>query len=290
MLNFWNQHYLFLVVGLGVSLLSMAAAMIGSSLVFQKQSQLGDAIGHAAYPGIIAAFMVTQSRNPFTLLLGAVASGILVLILIHFFSKEPAFHFESILALVLSTLFGLGMVLMSYIQGNDNYQGASQAGLKTYIMGQAAFLKQDDVILIALVSSITILIFFMALPRIKLSLFDPVFAASIGIDSRKLSLLNLSLAVVVISVGLKAVGAILIAALLITPTIIGMQWSRNYQGVLWVAVGSAVVGSLFGTWLSTVVDKLATGPSVVLTLFFLAWLSFIIGPQGLIAARGYQHD
>ncbi|MBK0348124.1 metal ABC transporter permease [Aerococcaceae bacterium zg-ZJ1578] len=287
MTNLWSNHYIFLVVALGLGCLSVAASVIGSSLVLERQSQLGDAIGHSSYPGIIIAFMIIQHRSPFFLLLGAIGAGLVALLLVHWLSKFEAFHYDSLLALVLSSLFGLGMVLMSYIQGNDNYLNSSQAGLQTYIMGQASYLTVDDVILIAVCTVISLGIFYIFYPKIKLVLFDKAFAASIGISPRNISLLNLLLALLIISVGLKAVGALLISSLLITPTIIAMQWTREYKKMLWIAAGSGLFSALVGTWLSTTISKLATGPTVVLCLFILSAISIFIAPNGIIKSKGW---
>ncbi|MBF6625171.1 metal ABC transporter permease [Aerococcaceae bacterium zg-BR9] len=287
MTNLWFNHYIFLVVAVGLSFLSVAASVIGSSLVLERQSQLGDAIGHSAYPGIIIAFMIIQNRSPFFLLLGAIGAGLVALLLIHWLSKYEAFHYDSLLALVLSSLFGLGMVLMSYIQGNSNFTNASQAGLENYIMGQASYLTTDDVIVIAICAVIALGIFYLFYPKIKLVLFDKQFAAAIGISIRKINLLNLLLALLIISVGLKAVGALLISSLLITPTIIAMQWTREYKKMLWIASASGLISALIGTWLSTTVTKLATGPTVVLCLFVLSAISIFIAPNGIMKSKGW---
>lgn len=280
MINFWNEHYLFLVVAIGLSLLSIAASIIGSSLVLEKQSQLGDAIGHAAYPGVIIAFMISGQRDPLKLLIGAMIAGIFAILLTHWIARYKAFHFESILGLILSSFFGIGMVLMSYIQGNSNYPNASQAGLNNYIIGQAAYLKNDDLWIIGITAVVVIFIFWLCSPMIKLTLFDRTFAESIGIKTHWISLLNMLLAISVISVGLKAVGALLISSLLITPTIIALQWTNRYHKTLLIASLSSLFACILGTYLSTTIDNLATGPTVVLTLFAIALFSMIFGTNG----------
>lgn len=282
----WNNHYLYLVVAIGLSLLAVASSIIGSTLVLEKQSQLGDAIGHSSYPGVIIAYMIFQQRNPIILLMGAVAASLLSIMIIHWLSREKGFHFESILALVLSSFFGLGMVLMSYIQGNPHFAKTAQAGLNNYIMGQAAYLMRDDVITIGIVAIFTIFVFLINYPKIKIVLFDKDFATSIGINVPFFKFLNLLLAIVIIAVGLKAVGALLISSLLIAPTIIALQWSNQYEKVLIIGSIVSIIAAIGGTYLSTTIEKLATGPTVVLCLFIMTVLSLIIGPKSPLFKRG----
>lgn len=282
----WNDHYLYFVVAIGLSLLAVASSIVGSTLVLEKQSQLGDTIGHSSYPGVIIAYMLFQQRNSVILLMGAVVASLFSIIIIHWLNREKAFHFESILALVLSSFFGLGMVLMSYIQGNPQFAKTAQAGLNTYIMGQAAYLMRDDITTIGLVALFTILIFFVNFPKIKIVLFDKEFATSIGINVQFFKFLNLFLAIIMIGVGLKAVGALLISSLLIAPTIIALQWTNQYEKVLIIGSITAILAAIGGTYLSTHIEKLATGPTVVLCLFIMTLISLIIGPQSSLLKRG----
>lgn len=285
LMHFWNEHYLFLVVAIGLSILSIASSIIGSSLVLEKQSQLGDAIGHAAYPGVIIAFALFQNKHPFLLISGGIGASVVALFLIHYISKKSHFQFESILALILSSFFGLGMVLLSYIQGNPTFSNVSQAGLNHYILGQAAYLITEDIISIGLIAIGCLLTYGIFYRRIKIVLFDTTFAETLGIPTKKIRLLNLFLAIIIISIGLKAVGALLISSLLITPTLIALQWTQNYARSLWIASISALFATLLGTWLSTHIEKLATGPTVVLCLFAIAMISMVIGPYSACQQR-----
>lgn len=123
-------------------------------------------------------------------------------------------------------------------------------------------------------------------PKIKIVLFDKDFATSIGINVPFFKFLNLLLAIVIIAVGLKAVGALLISSLLIAPTIIALQWSNQYEKVLIIGSIVSIIAAIGGTYLSTTIEKLATGPTVVLCLFIMTVLSLIIGPKSPLFKRG----
>lgn len=270
--------YFFWVVALGTMALGAACAVLGTTVVLEKQSQLGDAIGHSVFPGIIISFMLFQTRHPLVLMTGAVVAGLLSFQLIHWIHRNSNFSYESILALILSSMFGLGMTLSSYIQGNPSFQKASQAGLNKYIMGQAAYLMIDDVLLISGVSVTVLLLFWFLYPKIKLVLFDKTFAQSIGIRVKWLTNTLLILCLLVISVGLKTVGIILMSSMLVAPAVAALQWSKRYGVVITIAMFIGIISALIGTYLSTVLPDIATGPTIVLCQTTFALLSIFVAP------------
>lgn len=280
--------YFFWVVALGTMILGAISAVVGTTMVLQQQSQLGDALGHAVYPGIILAFMVSGSRVPYILLIGALAMGGVAFALIRWIQTKSHFAMESILALVLSSFFGFGMVLSSYIQGNAKFANAAQAGLKRYIMGQAAYLLEDDILLIAAVSLVVLILFIIYYRKISLVLFDKVFAQAMGISVKFIQSLCLILCLVMISVGLKIVGAILISSMLVAPAVAAQQWHRSFPKVLITSAFIGMFSAITGTYISTAVPNIATGPSIVLILSIIAFLSILIGPYGIIQSRQQQ--
>ena len=113
--------YSFILIAVGTFLLASSAGVIGTISVLKGQSLIGDAIGHAAYPGIIIAFMLTLTKNPTYLLLGALFTGTLAFGLIQLINHYSKVELDAILAIVLSMFFGMGMVLKTWIQGHPIY-------------------------------------------------------------------------------------------------------------------------------------------------------------------------
>lgn len=206
------KEYSFWTVALGTVSLAVAASTIGSISVLTKQSLLGDALGHASYPGVIVSFMIFQSRHPLYLLLGAVLSGYLSYVLVHWLRRKGGHSLVNALSLVSASFFGLGMVLKNAIQGNEAFAGSSQAGLQTYLFGQAAFIQLDDVILIGIISLLALALFTFFYQDYKLYLFDQTFARVIGVRVKYLQQLTMFLMICLIAVGLKLVGAILMSS------------------------------------------------------------------------------
>lgn len=275
--------YTFLIVAAGTVLLAAAAGAVGCVTVLKGESLIGDAIGHSSFPGVILAFMFFMQRDPVLLLLGAIGTGILAFALIQLVDAYSKLDEDAALAIVLSSFFGAGMVLQSYIQGNKNYQGASQAGLQTYIFGQAAYMMQRDITVIFVVAVFSLVLLCVFYKEIKVFVFDPVYAKTIGISSSVMYGVIALMAMSLIGAGLKLVGAVLIASLLIIPAITAMQWSNHFGRVLGIAACTGSFSALTGTYLSTVIDGLSTGPIIIVIMSILALLSLLIGPHGMIA-------
>ena len=204
--------YDFLVVAIGTVLLAIPSAIVGCFSVYKGQSLMADAVGHASYPGVVIAFMLFSVRSSVILTLGAAVVGILAYLTIQMIRKHSVIDFDAALAITLTGFFGLGMVLKSYLQGNSSYMRASQAGLKNYIFGSAAFIMKEDIIMIAICAIIAAVLLALFYKELVASIFDPQFASSIGISMPIVSGVLLLMMVMFIVVGLKCIGAILISS------------------------------------------------------------------------------
>ncbi|HFU3984322.1 TPA: metal ABC transporter permease [Streptococcus suis] len=268
------QDYSFWTVALGTLVLALAASQIGTISVLTRQSLIGDSLGHAAYPGIILSYMVFQSRQPLLLLLGAVGSGYLSYGLVSWLCRRGWTSRVNALALVSAAFFGLGLVLKQYVQGNAAFQGAAQAGLENYVFGQAAFMQLDDVLLICLVALLGLFLFGWYYQSLKLYLFDRQFAKLVGIPVEKIDRLTLFLLLSLIAIGLKVVGAILMSSFLIAPAVFGLLLGKSYGQTLALAAGIASFSALVGTYLSSVVTGLSTGPTIIVCLSVSSLVAF----------------
>ncbi|MBU5668634.1 metal ABC transporter permease [Peptoniphilus sp. MSJ-1] len=275
--------YSFLVVAIGTLFLAISSAALGTITVLKGQSLIGDAIGHSAFPGLVLAFMAFSSRSPVILLFGAIVSGSVAFILIQVINKNSKVGLDTILAVVLSSFFGLGMALKSYIQGNPNFKGASQSGLSNYIFGQAAYMMEGDVKIILVISIAVLILLFLFYKEIKVFVFDEVYAKTIGINEKLIYAIIMISAMSLIGAGLKIVGAILISSLLIVPSIAALQWSNDFFKVMLIASVIGGVSAVLGTYISTVYQGMSTGATIIVIMTSLAFLSLIFGPKGFIA-------
>jgi manganese/zinc/iron transport system permease protein len=279
------SDYTFQTVALGSALLGLISGVLGSFAVLRRQSLLGDGVSHAALPGVVMAFVLSGSKNTEVLLIGALISGLLATLFIVSIVRHTRVKFDSALALVMSVFFGLGLVLLTYVQKIPN---SNQAGLKRFIFGQASTLLKRDIILMVICGLILFTLVLLFWKEFKLFTFDSDFAQSIGFSPKKLNLLLSFMIVLAIIIGLQTVGVILMSAMLITPAVAARQWTNK----LWVMVMlSALFGAasgIAGTAASSLVPKLPTGPAIVVCVSAIVIISVLFAPGRGVLHRVYQ--
>lgn len=287
-MNTWISlfnDYTFQTVALGSALLGLISGVLGSFAVLRKQSLLGDGISHSALPGVVMAFILLGSKNTETLLLGALISGLMATLFIVGIVRHTRIKFDSALALVMSVFFGLGLVLLTYVQKIPN---SNQAGLSRFIFGQASTLLQRDIILMAVCGAVLLALVILFWKEFKLSTFDSDFAQSLGFSPKKLNLLLSFMIVLSIIIGLQTVGVILMSAMLIAPAVAARQWTNKLWGMVLLSAIFGVVSGIVGTAVSSLVAKLPTGPVIVVCISVIVMVSVLFAPGRGVLHRLYQ--
>ncbi|MFO7653181.1 MAG: iron chelate uptake ABC transporter family permease subunit [Candidatus Krumholzibacteriia bacterium] len=273
--------YTLRTVALGSAALGLVAGMLGTFAVLRRQSLLGDAVSHAALPGIVLAFLVA-GKAPLALVLGAALAGWTAALLIMLVVRTTRLKTDTALGLTLSVFFGAGMVLLSLIQRRA---GAGQAGLETFLFGQAAALVGDDLVTMAVLGGLVLLVLALLWKEFKLLSFDPAFAAALGFPVRRLDVALTTLLVVAIVIGLQTVGVVLMSAMIVAPAAAARQWTDRLGLLVLLAGGFGALSGLVGAVLSGLVPRLPTGPTIVLVVTALTVFSLLFAPgRGLVAA------
>lgn len=279
------HDYTFQTVALGSALLGLISGVLGSFAVLRKQSLLGDGVSHSALPGVVMAFVLSGSKNTEVLLLGALIFGLLATLLIIGIVKHTRVKFDSALALIMSVFFGLGLVLLTYVQKIPN---SNQAGLKRFIFGQASTLLQRDIILMLICGFFLITLILLFWKEFKLFTFDSDYAQSLGFSSGKLNLLLSFMIVLAIIIGLQTVGVILMSAMLITPAVAARQWTNKLWLMITLAALFGSISGIIGTIISSLTSKMPTGPAIVVCVSVIVLISILFSPQRGILHRFYQ--
>lgn len=279
------QDYTFQTVALGSTLLGLISGVLGSFAVLRKQSLLGDGVSHSSLPGVVMAFVLLGSKNTEVLLLGALVSGLLATLLIISIVRHTRVKFDSALALVMSVFFGLGLILLTYVQKIPN---SNQAGLKRFIFGQASTLLQRDIELMMICGLVLLALVLLFWKEFKLVTFDSDFAQSIGFSPKKLNLLLSFMIVLAIIIGLQTVGVILMSAMLITPAVAARQWTNRLWVMVTLSALFGAVSSVAGTAVSSLVPKLPTGPAIVVCVSIIVVVSVLFAPGRGILHRLYR--
>jgi manganese/zinc/iron transport system permease protein len=268
---------------LGSALLGLVGGMAGSFAVLRRQSLLGDALAHAALPGVCLAFLITGTKASLPLLAGALAAGLLGALVVLAVVRWSRVKEDAAMGLVLSVFFGAGIVLLTRIQ---KLPGGNQSGLDKFLFGQAATLGPDDVRLMAWVGAAVLGSLLFLFKEMKVVSFDPDYARSLGLPVRALEVLLTALLVAVVVTGLQTVGVVLMVATLVTPAAAARQWTDRLgvmvaiSGLFGAAAGAA------GAVLSASVPRLPTGPTIVLLASGVLLVSLLLAPRrGILWGR-----
>lgn len=260
----------------GMVLICASSSVVGTFTFLQKRALIGDTISHAILPGLCLAFMLTQSKHPLYLLIGATASGLLGLIAVNVITRRSPIKPDAALGIVLSVFYGLGIVLLTYIQRGGN---AAQSGLDKFLFGKAASLIQADVITFALVSLVLLVLVALMFRPLAIITFDKEYAKSMGFPIHVYEGVLSLLTVVAIAVGIQAVGVVLMASLIIAPVVAARYWSHHLGRILWLAGIFAALCGVAGAFLSYTFPNMPTGPWVVVVLSLVAMFSIFFGSR-----------
>ena len=280
------MSYNTLLVLIGVGLLGAGAGVIGSFAVVRRRALLGDALAHAALPGLCLGFMAAGERSLPAMLLGALATGLLGVGVVAVLRAYTRVREDAAIGVVLSVFFGAGIVLSRLIQNSTTLAG-SKAGLDSYILGKTAGMVAADVVLIAGAAAAAVALVAGLFKEFLLVSFDTGFARVQGWPVQRIDLVLTGLIAVVVVIGLPAVGVVMMAALLIIPGVTARFWSDRLGRVVLLAAGIGVAMGLVGTVLSATYNKMPAGPVITLVGTALFTASALAAPRRGLIARAW---
>ncbi len=262
------------VVIAGALVLGVTSGVLGAFAVLRRRSLVGDAVAHATLPGVCVAFLVAGVKDVPGLLLGAAVAGLVAALLMVSIERAGRIRPDAAIGVVLSGFFALGVVLLTHL---SNSSDADQAGLENYLFGQAAGLLARDVAAMAALGAVALLVVGVLRRALTTTLFDPAYAGALGLPVRALETLMTALLVVAVVIGVRVVGAILMVAMLVVPTVTARQLADRFPRVLMLG---ALVGAAVGVSGALVATRsqLPTGPVVVLAGFGVALAALLLAP------------
>ncbi|MCY3780891.1 MAG: metal ABC transporter permease [Chloroflexi bacterium] len=270
------------VVALGGAILGALSGILGAFAVLRQESLLGDALSHAALPGVAVAFLLA-GRELSLLLVGAGIASWIGLRFLSAILRTTRIKQDTAMGIVLSAWFAAGIALLAYIQSIPD---ASQAGLDHFIFGQAAAIIESDVRLITAVGFFVLVVVALFWKEFKLVAFDSEFAGANGFRIGLINAVMSALIVVTIVLGLQLAGVILMVGLLIAPGIAARQWTQSLeQMVILAGVFGAFAGGV-GAVISALDSDIPTGPMIIVVAFLLVLISISLAPgRGLLWSR-----
>ena len=253
-------------------LVGAVCAVLSCFLVLKGWSLMGDAVSHAVLPGIVLAFALGLP-----LAVGAFAAGLACAVFTGYLKENSRVKEDTVMGIVFSGMFGLGLVLFTKVETDQH--------LNHILFGNMLGVTPRDLVEAAIVAGGTLAVVLLKRRDLLLYCFDPQHARAIGLPVRVLHYGLLVLLSLTIVASLKAVGIILVVAMLVAPGAIAYLLSDSFERMLLIAVTVAVSSSVAGTLVSFHIDG-ATGPCIVLiqTAVFLA--AFLFAPKrGLLDTR-----
>jgi manganese/zinc/iron transport system permease protein len=276
------DDYTLRVVALGAATLGIVSGALGTFAVLRRQALVGDAISHAALPGVALAYLATGSKGSLALMIGAALTGFAAVLLVGAVVRTTRVKQDAALGIWLSVFFGLGLVLLTYLQRRPD---ASQAGLDRFLFGQAATLLREDVITMAVAGGIALLVMLLLWKELKLLAFDHEFGASLGLRMRAVDIVLTGLLVVAIVIGLQTVGAVLMASMIVAPAAAARQWTDHLGAMAVLAAVFGALAGVAGAVASAEVARLPTGPTIVVFATLLVVVSLLAAPRRGLVSR-----
>ena len=247
------------------SLVAAVCGFLSSYLTLKGWALMGDAVSHSVMPGVVVAYALGL---PFSL--GAFVFGVGSVALIGFVKQKSRVKEDTVIGLVFTGFFALGIVLVSKIKSNID--------LHSILFGSPLGISLSDVKQTVFISLLVVILLSIFRKDLILYCFDPRHAKTVGINVSFLHYLLLTCLSLAAVVGLQSVGIVLVVAMLITPGATAYLLTDKFDNITIISVISAIVSSLLGIYLSFWFD-LETGGSIVLVQTFIFLFAFLFAPR-----------
>lgn len=247
-------------------------SVLSCYLVLKGWSLMGDAISHAVLPGIVIAFLLGLP-----LAVGAFAAGLTCALLTGYLKENSRVKEDTVMGIVFSGMFGFGLVLFTKVETEQH--------LNHILFGNMLGITARDLVEVGVIAGGTLLIVLARRRDLLLYCFDPQHARAIGLPLSAIHYALLVLLALTIVASLKAVGIILVVAMLVAPGAIAYLLSDRFDRMLIIAAVVAIGSSVVGTLVSFHIDG-ATGPCIVLIQAFVFLMALFFAPRrGIFALR-----
>ncbi len=265
--------YGFMQRGLVAALLvGIVCAVMGTYVVLKGLAFIGDAVSHAAFPGLVIAYLLGVP-----LYLGGGVAAILTAIAIGMVSRRGGLRFDTAVGVLFAGMFALGIVLFSTIR---NYV----ADLFGYLLGNVLGIGVGDLLQIALLGTTVLVVVFALRKELLFATFDPAGAATSGLPVTALEYLLLALLGVTIVVSIQAVGIIMVVAMLVTPAATAQLVAVRFGRMMTLAVVVAAASAASGLYLSFYLN-VASGASIVLVETAIFLVALVVSPRRGLLTR-----
>ena len=259
MIEFW-------IILTGV-LVGVTCSLAGVFLILRKMSMMADAISHTVLFGIVLSFLITQTLSGAGMIIGAIVAGLLTAFLIQSLQASNIQE-DAAIGLIFTTLFAIGVLLITLFAGNVHLD------VEHVLMGEIAFVPWDQwtlfsitmpkavwMLSLVLITDVLYLAFFFK--ELKLSTFDSVYAATVGLPLAFLHYSFMTTISLTTVASFDSVGAILVVAMLVAPAASAYLISRSVIGMIGYSVTFGIMSAIGGYYLAKWFDTSISGMMAV---------------------------
>jgi manganese/zinc/iron transport system permease protein len=280
-------------------LMCMSASLVGVLVFIRKRSLLGEALSHAAYPGVILSILISSllfenvDQLVYIVIFSAFLSSLAGLSFIGFLEKRFRVPSDSALCFVLSLFFGIGILLASFVQ-RINPQEFKM--MQAYLFGQAATMTDIHVYLYAFLLIVVLIVIISFYKEIKAISFDINYATTLKIKVSLVESVTYFLIILATVAGIRSVGVVLVSAMLIAPPAAARQYTNRLSIVMVLSLIFGLISGFFGNVLSFELSLLyqpfklsfPLGPMIVLVASFIAIVSLLFAPKRGVFIRYFR--
>ncbi len=280
------------------TLISMNCCIVGVFLILRRMSMMGDAISHAVLPGIVLAFLITGSRDPLTILLGAGILGIITPIIIYFFHKQIKLHLDASIGINFTWLFALGIILISCFTKKIDldqecvlYGEIAYVPLDLWIVNNTINIGPKAVYIsffVLIINAFFITRYYRTLYFLS---FDQTFAQAVGINITLWNNLFMCLVSLTTVTAFESVGAILVVALLVVPAASAYLLTKKLNKMIMLSLLFGCLSTIGGYYLALWTNGSIAGAmsTVAGIIFFIAFIVHLFNKRNITTKTLHQN-
>ena len=278
---------------IGCMLMCLASSLVGVIIFLRKRSLVGEALSHASYPGVVLSIFFSELLFPFSeeviainVLVGASLTAFLGLKGINFLEQRLKVKNDAALSFVLSIFFGVGILFASRLQ-ITHALWYKQAQL--FLYGQAATMTDIHIAIYGVLALLIAVFIILMYRHLKAVNFDPDFSSSVGLSSSKIDHLTMLFLVLAIVIGIRSVGVVLMAGMLIAPAAAARPFTKRLSTHFLLAGSFGLLSGFLGNYLSIVIPQgqysLPTGPMILLCATTFCIFGMLLAPKNGLLIR-----
>jgi manganese/zinc/iron transport system permease protein len=259
----------------GCVLAAYLLALSGIPTYLRREALTGDALSHAIFPGVVLAVWISGSNAGWATYVSGMLVGSLALFLIQTIHQKTRIPKDGATGIVLIVFFSAGLLLLGRLQRS----GVPLGGIQHVLLGKAATLLPADLGILGILAILGSLLFFVFQKWVWLEAFDAKFAQHSGLPTFAYSFVLNTWTALVLTATIQILGAVLSAAMLLTPAALGHFLSPNPKILIRTALLSAIAAAVFSGFISASIPAMSTGALMVIMLFFLSFPFFLLYPE-----------